>query len=254
MNEANRIEGEHVDISYEAVQSFFEQRSEKDSLQSKYSYVLFQDDNPQLAEQRDRQEKEKISALLRLSENDGKGLRVLDIGCGIGRWGETLLDQGYYYVGMDASPGLIALAEKNLPADRPRKLLVGLFQELTEKLAEAGETEPFDYIFVNGVFMYLNDADYQRALCDILKVCGKPCTIYIKESAGVEERLTLREVYSNGMRQNYSAIYRAIKEYRDSQTEAWGARFALLSEGVLFDQSLAKHKETTDYYFIWHMD
>ena len=244
----DRIQQKAVDISYQNVQKFFEERGENGNLAHKYNYVLFQDDNPELAVQRDEQEKQKICGLLELKP----GQRVLDLGCGVGRWGEELCGRGLYYVGIDGSPALIERAQKNLQQFPNRKLLVGLFQEFLNILKENGEGEAFSLIFVNGVFMYLNDEDFGKALDDIKCVCGSECQIYIKESMGVEERLTLDQIYSEGLRQEYSAIYRSISEYREATTKVFGSGdFQLISEGELFDASLHNRKETTDYYMIW---
>lgn len=242
-----RIQQEHVDIRYQSVQKFFEERGRNENLAHKYNYVLFQDDDPELAIRRDAQEKQKICELLELEP----GQRVLDIGCGIGRWGEELCKKGLYYVGIDGSPVLIEHAKNNLKYFADKALLVGYFQEFLDVLQAAGEQEAFQLVLVNGVFMYLNDADFQKALEDIKCVCGNLCQIYIKESMGVYERLTLDQIYSDGLHQDYSAIYRSIDEYRTAITEAFGESFRLISEGELFDVSLHNRRETTDYYLIW---
>lgn len=242
-----RIKQESVDISYQTVQDFFEKRGENEGLAHKYNYVLFQDENPELAVRRDEQEKRKICGLLDLKP----GQRILDLGCGVGRWGEELCKRGLYYVGIDGSPSLIERAESNLRQFPDKKLLVGLFQEFPDVLKQAGEQDLFQLVFVNGVFMYLNDEDFRKALRDIKRVCGTPCQIYIKESMGVDERLTLDQIYSEDLKQNYSAIYRSIDEYRKASSDILGREFQLLSEGELFDAALHNRKETTDYYLIW---
>lgn len=244
-----RISNQKVDLNYNAVQKFFEDRGEKNTLKHKYNYVLFQDDNPELAVKRDEIEKKKISVLLGLENR--KNLRILDIGCGIGRWGEDLLVSGHYYVGIDGSRQMIEHAKENLKEYENKKLLVGMFQNFLDVLKDSNETEPFDMIFVNGVFMYLNDKDYRQALSDILCISKPYSFIYVKESAGIEERLTLDQIYSDGLGQNYSAVYRSVKEYQQSLSEAWSDIYELVSEGLLFDSDLMNRKDTADYYFIW---
>lgn len=241
-----RIQGEKAEVNYESVAAFFEGRGDK-KLDNKYNLVLFQDDCPELAVKRDAMEKEKISSLLCVQ----KGQRVLDIGCGIGRWGEYLLEQGLYYVGIDGSAYMIQQAKENLKEYENKKLLVGVFQEFLEILEKSGEQERFDLIFVNGVFMYLNEDDYDRALEDIKKVAGETCKIYVKESMALEERLTLDEIYSESLTQEYSAIYRSISEYAESLEKAWGEEFDLVQRGELFAEELNNRKETLDYFFIF---
>ena len=243
----NRMIGEPVDLNYSSVRKFFEERGENDALENKYNYVLFQDQEPELAVRRDREEKAKIGTLLSLDVP----VRVLDIGCGIGRWGEYLLERGAYYVGIDGSAKMIEHAEANLGDYPAKKLLTGVFQDLPIILEKAGETVPFDLILVNGVFMYLNDVDFQRALKVVKEVGGKGSTFYIKESMSIEQRLTLNNFFSDGLKQYYSAIYRSVKEYRDSFQKAFVPEYILVQEGALFDEELRNHKETIDYYFIW---
>lgn len=241
-----RIQGEKAEVSYESVAAFFEGRKEK-KLDNKYNLVLFQDDCPELAIKRDSQEKDKIAPLLSLK----KGQRVIDIGCGIGRWGEYLLERGLYYVGIDGSSYMIQQAEENLKQFKNKKLRVGVFQEFLDILEKSGEQEQFDLIFVNGVFMYLNDEDYSKALDDIKKVAGENCKIYIKESMARDERLTLDEIYSESLTQEYSAIYRTISEYGETLLKAWGEEFELKEQGELFPEELINRKETLDYYYIF---
>ena len=73
----------------------------------------------------------------------------------------------------------------------------------------------------------------------------------MKESMGVEERLTLNKFFSDGLNQHYSAIYRSIKEYRENFQKEFAPEYTLVREGALFDEELRNHKETIDYYFFW---
>lgn len=66
-----RVLNQKVDLNYDAVWKFFEDRGENDTFKHKYNYVLFQDDNPELAIKRDEIEKEKISELLGLKNAGG---------------------------------------------------------------------------------------------------------------------------------------------------------------------------------------
>lgn len=102
----NRIAGEKVEIDYKNTLHFFNNRGVDKELKHKYNYVLFQDDNPELAVLRDRQEKEKIVKALQWKEKE----EILDIGCGIGRWGEEIGKMGLRYIGVDYSDNLLRIA------------------------------------------------------------------------------------------------------------------------------------------------
>ena len=63
-----RIKGAHVELDYLQIADFFENRGVNKKLGNKYNLVLFQDDNPSLAAERDRFEKEKIGEKLNVKK------------------------------------------------------------------------------------------------------------------------------------------------------------------------------------------
>lgn len=243
-----RIYGEKVDIDYGQTLDFFENRGKDKVLESKYNYVLFQDDAPEIAVGRDRQEKEKICGLLSWNSGD----RVLDIGCGIGRWGESVLNQGLWYIGIDYSRKLLDIAQENLNIFGDHKILLhGSFQEFREVLCKAGVSGNFQKIFINGVMMYINDTDLEKGLRDVLSVCDAKCEVYLKESMATKERLTLSDFYSDSLSQEYTAIYRSITEYKELVEKYFIKNgFAVKEEGNLFAEELRNRKETLDYYIV----
>ena len=243
-----RVYGEKVDIDYGSTLDFFENRGDGKEFGSKYNYVLFQDDAPEIAVERDRQEKEKICSVL---DWEGGGT-VLDIGCGIGRWGEAVLEKGWKYTGIDYSSKLLGVAEENLKGYGSMKtLLHGRFQEFKETLLKEGIEGKFQKIFINGVMMYINDADLEKGLVDVLEACGDKCQVYLKESMASCERLTLDRFHSGSLSQDYTAIYRGITEYKGLVGRHFVQNgFAIKEEGALFEEGLRNRKETLDYYFI----
>ncbi len=78
----------------------------------------------------------------------GRSARVLDAGCGPGRVGAFLFDQGHRVVGVDGDPALIAAAEDDHPGPN---WLVGDLAELD--LPAQGVDEPFDAIVCAGNVM-----------------------------------------------------------------------------------------------------
>lgn len=241
-----RIKGAHVELDYLQIADFFENRGVNKKLGNKYNLVLFQDDNPSLAAERDRFEKEKIGEKL----NVKKGARVLDIGCGIGRWGEYLLEKGVHYVGIDGSSLMIETGKENLSKYADKVLEVGFFQQLLKVLEKLNELDEYDLILVNGVFMYLNDQDFKKALKDIHRLIKNEGQFYLKESVGIEERLTLNKIYSESLTQTYSAIYRSEYEYAEAFMAEVGQEFVIVESGLLFEEALNNREDTADYYWI----
>ncbi len=245
-----RIKGENIEIDYSDTLSFFDSRGNNTPLKHKYNYVLFQDEQPELAIERDCSEKRKINSVLTYQA----GECVLDIGCGVGRWGEDILERGVNYVGIDYSERLLEIAKENLNNYKHNcTLLHSSVQNMMEKLSQADLLKRYDKIFINGVLMYLNDNDLiecMNNLCELISLHNG--TIYIKESVASEERLTLNRFYSKDLKHDYTAIYRTVSEYDVIIKKYLKDRcgFSYLSRGELFENELKNRKETLDYYYI----
>src|SRR5438067_10637039 len=107
---SSRIVGQAEEISYQETRQFFQDRAARGPAVGLLSVTMYQDGNPQLAEARDAWEKERVIPLLRLQP----ATRVLDIGCGCGRWALSLYGKVASYLGVDFSEDLLALAKSAL--------------------------------------------------------------------------------------------------------------------------------------------
>ena len=245
----NRFLGERIDISYEQVKEFFGKRvSEKKK--NDLNYVLYLDNTPEVAIERDRVEKEKLKSVVDIAS----GTRVLDVGCGIARWGEFFLKKGAYYVGVDATEGMINIAERGLSCYQTKKLIVGDIQRLNSLLNANNEGQKFDIVFVNGVFMYLNDDDCLEVMKQISSCVNFNGKVIINESMAEEERLTLNNFYSEDLSQSYSAIYRTVSEYRACMDLAFSDKFVLEEFFVWnFEDGIQKKRKnvTLEHMAIW---
>ena len=105
---SKRIVGEKHEIGLENTKKFFRGRAARKSSESPYTSILYQDQNPEIANDRDVYEK---SLVLPLIKARGPG-RVLDIGCGIGRWADAMADASMIYIGLDFSEDLVEIANK----------------------------------------------------------------------------------------------------------------------------------------------
>lgn len=238
-----RVKGERVAIDEVAVKAFFSHRHEK-KLPHRLNYTNYQDAHPDLALERDAAEKEKILPLLSLHP----GMRVLDIGCGVGRWCEAVLAAGADYIGVDYTQSFLDIASEAQPADSHCTWVCSDFQHVEEALQKAGLAEPFDCIIVNGVFVYVNDEDIPLCLSQMDRLLARGGIAYLKESASRTERLTLDGIYSEELTSDYSAIYRGIQEYAAYWKNCLPG-YRVLKEGEPW-QDLAIRKETTAYAWI----
>lgn len=248
-NGKHRIVGEKKDISYEDVRKFFDERGSQEK-KHLYNYVMYLDNNPEVAIERDRQGKEGIDKIIKIDSS----MRVLDVRCGVGRWGEYFLDKGAYYVGIDGNNMMIERAENNLKQYNNKKLFLCSLQNIDELIEENKELSNFDFIFVSGVLMYLNDEDCLNVMKCFNKLCNRNSKICIIESMSNNERLTLDNFYSNDLNQDYSAIYRTVNEYKEIMEKAFSEKFNLKMEKLLdFEDGLQKRREhvTMEHCFIW---
>lgn len=247
--EQHRVVGEKRNLLYKDVENFWNERG-KQTKKHLYNYVMFLDDKPEVAIERDKLEKQRMNELLSVNSKT----KVLDVGCGVGRWGEYFCKKEAYYVGIDGSSRMIERAEDNLKQYNNKKLIISNLQDMEDILNENEGLMNFDVVFVSGVFMYLNDEDCFNVMQIMANKTSKDATICVIESMSNTERLTLDKFYSGDLKQDYSAIYRTVSEYKELMNKAFGSNFELkLDELLDFDDGLQKKREfvTMEHCFIW---
>ena len=245
-----RIKNTSIEIDDIKTHDFFEGRIKK-KLYHRYNLVNYQDDHPQLALERDCFEKKKILPLLEIKQNS----RVIDIGCGVGRWGDEivpLLKDGIY-LGVDYSKNMIDVAKKSLQTveNERRKYYVGTFQNVIDVLDQNNIKTDFDVVIVNGVLMYINDIDIEKCIGNITRLTNNGSCIYIKESVGITSRYTLKDVYSEELSSQYNAIYRGVAEYFEIFDSFFGKESLVQSGETFEEERLINRKETTSFYWIY---
>ena len=153
----SRLYGDNEDINPDKVKDFFNDRANRD-LESDLSIVLFQD--KENSAQRHEEEKK-----LFYNKIDTSGKKVLEIGCGIGRWAEALHDKCESYLGLDFSEELIAIAKKTY-----ENYDDCYFQEMSAtdiKVDELLIEPPFDIVIFSGFLMYINDDDLKIIMNEV---------------------------------------------------------------------------------------
>ena len=210
MTDKQRIKGRPVAIDYESTLAFFEGRAARE-YRNALSSTMYQDQQPELVEERSARETARRPGLAL-----GMARRVLDIGCGIGRWGWLLAEEAPQadYLGIDFSA---ALVEKACDEARQRGYERLLFQRMSAtdiRPAELALSPPYDLLLVSGLLIYLNDSDCQELLRQALQLCAPGGRIYLREPVAVEQRLTLDRFFSKELEHEYSAVYRTVAELR----------------------------------------
>ena len=232
----SRLYGENKDIDPDNVKNFFSDRANRD-LESDLSIVLFQD--KENSEQRHIEEKQLFHEHI-----DVDGKKVLEVGCGIGRWAEALHDKCESFLGIDYTEDLIKIAKKSYDFDNCKFQVMSATDIKVDTLLIE---PPFDVIIFSGVLMYINDDDIKLVFNELNRICVDEKKIFIMEPVSrIGSRLTLKDFYSEGLEADYNAIYRTEEEYMEL--------FENLNYNKIFAddifEDLSNHSETHYKYFV----
>ena len=220
--------------------AFFEKRADKIATLGAVQAVIYQDKNPDLAANRNTAEKARLLPLLRL---DGSQ-RVLDVGCGTGRWATDLLPLSTWYHGIDPCEGLIAHARGQFAGTAHARFTTASADNFS--LQSLDEILPFDRILCAGVLIYLNDDELIQAMRCIAHTIGHGGLILLREPLGVAQRLTISEHYSEDMEQTYNAIYRTQAELITLIQQAMPETdFHLIGSGDVYGEPMLNNRSDT---------
>lgn len=108
---SHRIYEEKHDIDTDNTKNFYDQRAKNiGNMSSPYVAVLLGDQDPQHAVDWNTFEKTFILPQLKVNKSSS----VLDIGCGIGRWAESIIPEAGYYLGTDFSGEMIKIGSAEM--------------------------------------------------------------------------------------------------------------------------------------------
>jgi SAM-dependent methyltransferase len=243
----HRVTGDAVEIDYAATLDFFEGRAARAARPDALTTVLYQDAHPEVARARHEFEVERVVPRLRLDERP----RVLDVGCGNGRWARTLSGSVRGYLGVDFSPGLVALARESvrtLPdASRFRFQVLSAARLADDPLDVA---PPFQLVVMAGVLIYLNDDDVERTIGALPGLVDDRAVVYLREPTAVAQRLTLDRFPSTELDAPYTAVYRTATQYRELLAAALGSAGFSFAVDEPMSSSLRNRSETSQHYFV----
>lgn len=248
-----RVFHENIEINENSMQDFWNRRSLKFDENNPYVSIKLGDKNPNRAQQWDEYEKNNIIPLLHIGKNDN----VLEIGCGIGRLSDVIIPNSHYYLGTDYARDLINIARKRNHYNNCKYDFLNMsLQEISKEnilnyLPDA--EQKYHIIILDGVLPYINDTDIKESLKRILELAADRCTIYVGTAIGVQERLTLDNIYSEELESNYSAIYRTNNEYLElfHELDTNGFYLSLSNEVNI---TTTNNAETRRYMYIYRRD
>lgn len=238
-----RVYTDKIEIDNNSTKEFWENRANNiKNLQT----VLLGSDKTGI-EQNTRNEHEKL--IVESVVKQIKNPRILDIGCGIGRWAENLINQFDSYIGVDFSEGFIDYASKKFSDNENIKFYNSSILNLDKEILNS----KFNFIICTGVLMYVNDSNLSKffktlkqMIVNIYKVYD--IYIYIQESISLmENRLTLNQFESKDLQTNYNAIYRTKQEYEEYFKTN---KFDIIKTDLLLDNKSGAREETNAQYWI----
>ena len=137
------------------------------------------------------------------------GRKVLDLGCGPGRDMASFISKGFDVTGLDASKGMLKLAEKNI--NGKAKLVQGNFLGLP-----FGSSE-FDGIWCNASLIHLSKDDLPKALGEVFRVLKSRGIFYASVKEGKEEGIVNDGRY--GGQEKFFAYF-SVKEFENFLKDA----------------------------------
>lgn len=177
-----RLYGNKENIEYDKVKSFFDNRYNK-GLEDDLLIGIYE--NKEIAEKRNQEQ-----GKLMLETIDFTDKKVLEIGCGGGRFVEFIHDKCSAYVGFDYTESHIESANKNYHFDNCK------FQVMSAvdiKVDELLVKPPFDVVLISQVLLFINDEDLAELMNVINEITNDDKQVFITETTAHDSRLTLKD-------------------------------------------------------------
>jgi len=195
-------------INDERVKEFWDRRSKESGNKKESTNLgLSSLEEESLKELKLQIEHDKIFSYVELKKN----MTVLDLGSGTGEWAFEFAPLVNKVVAVDYSSEMMQQAKMR---GREEKIKNVTFYEVpVQDFANTGNKFTYDFIFISGLLIYLNDEDLEKLL-ENTKSYSKPGTILIlRDGTGILGRYCLNNKYSEELNAHYSAIYRTREEY-----------------------------------------
>ena len=192
-----------------------------------------------------------INDLISLNNKQSKNIKVLDLGCGVGRLARYF-KESKFYLGLDFSNESINIAKKSFKESSnihfKKKIIPKGLDSIITKY-----TKEFNIILVSGLLLYMNDKIINDLFDALLKLASNNCLIYFREPVSLaRERLTLNNHFSKDLNTRYSAIYRTTDEYHLFYDKLVKNNFYCYKAGELLTAKLKNREETTQYFWIYN--
>lgn len=236
----SRIYGDKVDIDSEKVHTFFEKRFCRENPLASVMVRASADDC--IADKRNDNEKRLLKNLVDFSEPK----KVLDIGCGCGRWAENLQKMLFCYDGVDFTENYVEAAKELFKHNDN----IHFYQMSATELNMNILRDDYDIVILNGLCMYLNDDALKGVFVSLKSLLARDGKVYLRESVStIGRRLTLKDFPSEELKTDYNAIYRTPEEYEQLFQEVF-PEASIRNSGFLLDKETGAREETNQKYWL----
>ncbi len=240
----SRVYDDKVRIDRDDVKDFYDDRAKRYS-DLGLKTVLLGDQDEKISKSIDDFEEKNILPLF-TNRNDRK---VLDIGCGIGRWAKKILDYSSVYCGTDISNEMVNIVENILVDSKVDYSLISATAiDALKQIYDSGRK--FDTVILSEVCMYLNDDEIDELIKVLSKLLeDKNIEIYYADTIAFDKRLTLVKHFSSNLNSSYNVIYRNINEIPNKFLENG---FKVIKNGIMDNTNT--NNETARCYYIFGRD
>jgi len=185
-----------------------------------------------------KEETDAIMPFLELSSET----KILDLGCGDGRWAGILIPKCGEYVGVDLAEKFIEKAKLKYPQKNVRFLYMFSQDYIDDQL--------YDYILIIGLITYMNDEDIEKMARNCHKMLARNGRVIIR-SVTLKEAGTRRKVYRSNFdfvrrlmgRPAYQIIRRSAEEELRMFNQ-FELEYQTDIQGTGYTFHLLRHKET----------
>ncbi|MDQ1261106.1 MAG: hypothetical protein QG575_287 [Euryarchaeota archaeon] len=184
-------------LNYQKVKDFWD----KSAMCSSYADDIqtgMLSQNKHAAYYRKCQEEAHFEKLIKLN----KKMKILEVGCGTGRWAFYFADKVAKIVAIDLSDKMIEIAKKKQMNSCTKNID---FHCLSAMSFETNEK--FDLVYFSGVLQYIEDKDIDQILDKLPEWMNKDGLCLSRDTLSLQKRFSMTE--------DYPVIYRTKKEYEE---------------------------------------
>lgn len=154
---------------------------------------------------------DRFLATVRETASSNRPLTLLDVGCGTGRLGRRLYDQGFSVLGVDVNPDAVRAAQElAVPADAPGRSLRFVEGDFAADHAAQVTGEPFDIVVCQLVLSIIGAARQRTNLLRHMRENLRPGGWLYLSASGVSDtinagyaRLYADDIHLTGERHSY---------------------------------------------------